>query len=225
MTCMPSTSAASQVRGSRTCHAARSLLVPCPYFSRDAMPCRVPSHTHPPADAPWKPALICTECIGELIATQYKTYTHTLAHPSCAAEQRRLLEAGPPVNVSVRPAMPNLACHAPYAVLTSYGATGCCCCWWRVLVAMCWWSYSRQDRVALKCDAHGEEKVNCEVQRLWYKSDGKEHSPQLEGALTGQARLDYWAEQRAFIAKEGAEAEAEAGAGDAAGAADGDDDA
>ena len=94
-----------------------------------------------------------------------------------------------------------------------------------LVVAMCWWSYSRQDRVALKCDAHGEEKVNCEVQRLWYKSDGKEHSPQLEGALTGQARLDYWAEQRAFIAKEGAEAEAEAGAGDTADAAGGDDDA
>ena len=44
----------------------------------------------------------------------------------------------------------------------------------------------------------GTEKGNAEVHSLWYKSDGEEHSAQLEGALIGEERKTFWDEQKAF---------------------------
>ena len=89
------------------------------------------------------------------------------------------------------------------------------------VAALTWSATLTQDRVALPWDtADGDDKKRCEVQCLWYGVDGKEHSPQLAGALTGQARLDYWEAQRAFVITK----EAEGGDGDGDGSGEVDDD-
>lgn len=73
-----------------------------------------------------------------------------------------------------------------------------------------------QDRVGLACPVHGDDKAKttCEVQRMWYGVDRKEHSPKLEGSLEGDARMAFWNEQRAFIIAN----DKEAGAGESAAA-------
>ncbi len=54
----------------------------------------------------WKPSGFCQMCIQHLLKTQWKTYTDALAKTTCKAEQRRLLEKGPPINVSDKAALP-----------------------------------------------------------------------------------------------------------------------
>ena len=55
------------------------------------------------AGGEWKPATCCSTCVEYLLNTQWKLYVDLLEKTTCAAEQRRLLEKGPPLNVSVRP--------------------------------------------------------------------------------------------------------------------------
>ena len=105
------------------------------------------------ADGEWKASGFCQDCVGHLLQTQWKTYTEGLAKSTCKAEQRRMLEKGPPINIS--------------------------------------------DKTAMPCP-DGTEKGNAEVHSLWYKSDGEEHSAQLEGALIGEERKTFWDEQKAF---------------------------
>ena len=48
---------------------------------------------------------------------------------------------------------------------------------------------------------------NCDVEMLWYMSDGQEHSAKLEGSLVGEARQKYWDEQQSFYIKDETEEE------------------
>ena len=57
-------------------------------------------------DSPWSPSGFCEMCVNILIQSQWKKYTESLSTTNCKAEQRRLLERGPPVNVSDKTAMP-----------------------------------------------------------------------------------------------------------------------
>ncbi|KNC47271.1 uncharacterized protein AMSG_03701 [Thecamonas trahens ATCC 50062] len=50
-------------------------------------------------DGPWQVATICATCTEYLRTSQYNKYVSDLAKTKCAAEQRRLLEAGPPINL------------------------------------------------------------------------------------------------------------------------------
>merc|ERR1711916_411925 len=84
--------------------------------------------------------------------SQYQKYVDDLAKTTCAAEQRRLLADGPPVNIYEPHGMP-------------------CVC--------------------------GTCEGRLEVAALWYASKG-DVSPQLEGALTGKARMAFWEEQKKF---------------------------
>lgn len=54
----------------------------------------------------WMPSGFCQMCIGELIKTQFEGYVNALKSTKCKAEQRRLLERGPPVNVFDAKALP-----------------------------------------------------------------------------------------------------------------------
>jgi len=58
------------------------------------------------AEGEWKPCGFCMDCVGMLLQSQWKTYTEGLAKSTCKAEQRRMLEKGPPINVSDKSAMP-----------------------------------------------------------------------------------------------------------------------
>ncbi len=58
------------------------------------------------AEGDWKPSGFCEMCIQHLIKTQWKTYKDGLAKTTCKAEQRRLLERGPPINLSDKTALP-----------------------------------------------------------------------------------------------------------------------
>jgi len=181
-----STSAAKQVRGHRAHRRS------CLFYS----PCTVLT-----TGGPWKPALICTDCIEQLIESQYHAYTHKLANPSCAAEQRRLLNAGPPVNVSVRGLFCwSWGCGLDLGLGLGLGGrvvNGALLCKMKCDDGVC---SVVQERLGLPCDAHGEDdKVKCEVQKLWYSADATEHSPKLDGSLEGEARMAYWNEQRSFI--------------------------
>jgi len=54
----------------------------------------------------WLPSGFCQECIGMLLKSQWKKYKESLSTTTCKAEQRRLLERGPPVNISDKNALP-----------------------------------------------------------------------------------------------------------------------
>eukprot|EP00608_Synchroma_pusillum_P005526 CAMPEP_0198429728 /NCGR_PEP_ID=MMETSP1452-20131203/9272_1 /TAXON_ID=1181717 /ORGANISM="Synchroma pusillum, Strain CCMP3072" /LENGTH=228 /DNA_ID=CAMNT_0044150145 /DNA_START=37 /DNA_END=721 /DNA_ORIENTATION=- len=56
--------------------------------------------------APWRPATFCRMCIEHLLSTQWNQYCDRLRMTKCKAEQRRLLTAGPPVNIKDPNAMP-----------------------------------------------------------------------------------------------------------------------
>ncbi len=58
------------------------------------------------ADGEWKPSGFCEDCVKMLLQSQWKTYTDGLAKTTCKAEQRRMLEKGPPINVSDKSALP-----------------------------------------------------------------------------------------------------------------------
>jgi hypothetical protein len=47
----------------------------------------------------WLSSVYCVGCIEILIQSQWNQYVNALATTKCKAEQRRLLTAGPPVNV------------------------------------------------------------------------------------------------------------------------------
>ena len=49
----------------------------------------------------WLPCHFCLTCTEYLLQTQWKKYTDGLAKATCKAEQRRLLDKGPPINISV----------------------------------------------------------------------------------------------------------------------------
>ena len=54
----------------------------------------------------WIASGFCEDCVKMLLASQWKTYTDGLAKTTCKAEQRRMLEKGPPINISDKSAMP-----------------------------------------------------------------------------------------------------------------------
>jgi hypothetical protein len=58
------------------------------------------------ATSTWSPSGFCEMCVGMLLKGQWKKYTESLSTTTCKAEQRRLLERGPPINVSDKTAMP-----------------------------------------------------------------------------------------------------------------------
>jgi len=57
-------------------------------------------------DGLWLPSGFCQECIGMLLSSQYEKYCETLASTKCKAEQRRLLDRGPPINIFDKTALP-----------------------------------------------------------------------------------------------------------------------
>ena len=52
-------------------------------------------------DAEWKPSTTCQCCIEIMLERQFKQYQERLAATDCKKEQRRMLQAGPPINLSV----------------------------------------------------------------------------------------------------------------------------
>ena len=54
----------------------------------------------------WLPSQFCEMCVSYLITSQFGKYKDSLANTKCKAEMRRLVEAGPPVNVKDPNAMP-----------------------------------------------------------------------------------------------------------------------
>lgn len=51
------------------------------------------------AESEWKPSGFCQTCINFLLNSQWDIYTSALAKSTCKAEQRRLLQHGPPINI------------------------------------------------------------------------------------------------------------------------------
>ena len=58
------------------------------------------------AESEWLPSLFCANCIEHLRSTQWDQYVNGLAKTTCKAEQRRLLERGPPINIRDPKALP-----------------------------------------------------------------------------------------------------------------------
>ncbi|KAG5187566.1 hypothetical protein JKP88DRAFT_235159 [Tribonema minus] len=58
------------------------------------------------AGGPWKPCGFCVTCVETLLATQWQKYVDQLAKASCKAEQRRLLDRGPPITIYDRNGLP-----------------------------------------------------------------------------------------------------------------------
>ena len=54
----------------------------------------------------WLPSGFCSDCVTYLLQTQWGIYTAALAKVTCKAEQRRLLERGPPINLKDAKALP-----------------------------------------------------------------------------------------------------------------------
>lgn len=54
----------------------------------------------------WLPSAFCQECITILLRSQWLKYTDALRTTTCKAEQRRLLQRGPPINLSDKTALP-----------------------------------------------------------------------------------------------------------------------
>lgn len=50
-------------------------------------------------EAEWLPSGFCVSCVEHLLNSQWEIYTTALAKTTCKAEQRRLLKAGPPINI------------------------------------------------------------------------------------------------------------------------------
>lgn len=50
-------------------------------------------------ESEWMPSGFCVNCVNHLLNTQWELYTTALAKTTCKAEQRRLLKAGPPINI------------------------------------------------------------------------------------------------------------------------------
>eukprot|EP01038_Epipyxis_sp_PR26KG_P012639 gene12639-16947_t len=57
--------------------------------------------------AEWSPSGFCINCVNHLISAQWDIYKNSLAKTTCKAEQRRLLEKGPPINLSDATALPS----------------------------------------------------------------------------------------------------------------------
>lgn len=54
----------------------------------------------------WVASGFCEVCVSYLLKAQWELYTSALAKTTCKAEQRRLLKAGPPVNLKDAKALP-----------------------------------------------------------------------------------------------------------------------
>lgn len=70
------------------------------------LPFPSPDQTSGTEAATWKMSKFCQDCIGYLLQTQWKLYTDALAKTTCKAEQRRLLQRGPPINLRDDEALP-----------------------------------------------------------------------------------------------------------------------
>lgn len=97
----------------------------------------------------WFTSLFCVDCILMLQKSQFKKYCNDLATTTCAKEQRKLLERGPPTNIYDKNGFP---------------------------------------------ESQGEE-----VFMLRRASDMTEFSPKLVDALEGDARMQFWEQQKQFI--------------------------
>jgi hypothetical protein len=53
------------------------------------------------AGTPWRPSVYCQVCIQRLLGRQWDDYTNAVNTSTCAAEIRRLLARGPPINLRV----------------------------------------------------------------------------------------------------------------------------
>jgi len=47
----------------------------------------------------WFPSRFCSECVESIRQSQFGKYISDLAKTTCAKEQKRLLERGPPINI------------------------------------------------------------------------------------------------------------------------------
>ena len=56
--------------------------------------------------AVWTASGFCETCVGYLLKSQWEIYTSALAKTTCKAEQRRLLQSGPPINLKDAKALP-----------------------------------------------------------------------------------------------------------------------
>lgn len=99
------------------------------------------------ADGPWLSAGCCKACIVTMRDRQFTDFVHGLQNATCAAQHRRMLANGPPINV--------------------------------------------REVTTLPCPDDGE------IVGLWFCDEG-DTSPQLKGSLTGEARLEWWEEQKKF---------------------------
>lgn len=107
-----------------------------------------------------------------MLNTKFQAYVDGVAAASsdCAAALKRMLGKGPPVRLSVRP------------LVHSIGFIYYCLC------------DDIQDSVFMPV----EDPLGAFA--LWFASDGEVHSAQLKGALLGEERAKYIAEQEAGLA-------------------------
>ena len=54
----------------------------------------------------WLSSGYCMNCCDHLLSTQYELYVNSLAKTTCKAEQRRLIQRGPPINLKDSKALP-----------------------------------------------------------------------------------------------------------------------
>ncbi|CAM9090094.1 unnamed protein product [Chrysoparadoxa australica] len=54
----------------------------------------------------WLPSQFCLTCVESLLNSQWKMYVEGLAKATCKAEQKRLLDRGPPINLRDKTALP-----------------------------------------------------------------------------------------------------------------------
>ena len=75
------------------------------------------------AESQWLPSKFCEDCVGILLASQFDQYRKSLSTTTCKAEQRRLLEAGPPINLKDKTALPTPDDGEVYSLW--YASDGC----------------------------------------------------------------------------------------------------
>jgi len=137
-------------------------------------------------DGPWLPAKFCEMCVSYLITTQFNKYKDSLANTKCKAEMRRLVEAGPPVNVYDKTALP---CEGDGDGDGDGEGEG---------EGDEKDSTSESESISKGKGTGTGTGTNGEVVALWFMSDGMSHSPKLSGSLMGEEREAYWAEVKAF---------------------------
>eukprot|EP01068_Selenidium_serpulae_P019581 Selendium_serpulae@DN6891_c0_g1_i1.p1 len=51
------------------------------------------------ANSDWHPSLMCSDCVGHVQGSQFHRYVKDLEKVNCAAQHRRMVEKGPPINL------------------------------------------------------------------------------------------------------------------------------